>query len=150
MMGNLNKSSFNTLSCLSGNNRLKGGARFVRHYSTVGKGSLPKGSPELITEFVNKYDSDCFSILIIHSKKHKLGESVNLSFSVNLPIYDPQLIKFFSEFFDCGVLVERKDCFNFTIKDFTNITEKVIPFFNQYSLDVTSLGGKKHLRAFNL
>ena len=147
IMGNLNKSRFNTLSCLNGNNRLRGvRLKFVRHYSTV----LPKGSPDLITDFVNKYDSDCFSILIIHSKKHKLGESVNLNFSVNLPIYDPQLIKFFSEFFDCGVLVERKDCFNFTIKDFTNITEKVIPFFNQYSLDVTSLGGKKHLRAFNL
>jgi hypothetical protein len=145
MMGNLYKSSFNALSCLSSNNRLiEARFKFVRHYSTV----LSKVSPELITEFVNKYDSDCFSILVIHSKKHKLGESVNLSFSVNLPIYDPELIKIFSEHLDCGVIVKRKDYFNFTVKDLASICEKVLPFFNKYNL--VACGGKKQLRAFNL
>lgn len=139
--GNLNNSRFNTLSCLRDNKRFMGARlKFIRHYSTV----LSKGSPELITEFVNKYDSHCFSILVVKSKKHKLGESVNLSFAVNFPIYDTQLIKKFSVLFDCGVVVKRKDYFNFTVKDFSSICEKVIPFFSKYNLQ-----GKK-LEAFNI
>ena len=114
--------------------------KFIRQYNTA----FSKVSPELITEFVNKYDSDCFSILVVQSKKHKLRESVNLSFSVNLPIYDPQLIKIFSELFDSGVIVKRKDYFNFTVKDFASISEKVIPFFSNDNLQ------GKNFKAFNL
>lgn len=114
--------------------------KFIRHYGTV----LSKGSPELIIEFINKYDYDCFSILVIQSKKHKLGESVNLSFSGNLPFYDQQLIKNFTEFFDSGVIVKRKDYFNFTVKDLANISGKIIPFFSKYNLQ-----GKK-LQKFNI
>jgi hypothetical protein len=58
------------------------------HYSTV---PSSKGSQELITEFVNKYKSHCFSILVVKSNKNKLGESVNLSFSINLPIFDQKV-----------------------------------------------------------
>lgn len=142
MMGNLNNSSFNTLSCPRQSIKLKSGRLInIRHYSTA----LSKRSPELITEFVNKYDSDCFSILVVRSNKHKLGESVNLSFSVNLPINDSQLIKYFSEFLGCGVLVKRKDYFNFSVKDLANISAKVIPFFSKYNLQ-----GEKQLKAFNL
>lgn len=137
-MGNLNNSRFNTLR---DNNKFMGARlNFIRHYSTV----LSKESPELITEFVNKYHSHCFSILVVQSKKHKLGESVNLSFSVNFPIYDSQLINNFSELFDCGVIVKRKDYLNFTVKDFSSISGKVIPFFSKYNLE-----GKK-LEDFNL
>lgn len=139
MMGNLNNSSFNALSCLRDNNRLMAARlKFIRPYSTV----LSKGGPYLITEFVNKYDYDCFYILVIHSKKHKLGESVNLSFTVNL--HDPELIKILSKFLAGGVIVKRKDYFNFTVKNLASISEKVIPFFSKYNLQ-----GKK-LEAFNL
>jgi hypothetical protein len=141
MMGNLKKSSFNHLSYLSGNNKFKEARfKFVKHYSTV----VSKGSPELITQFVNKYDSYCFFILVVHSKKHILGECVILSFSINLPIYNPELIKILSEFLDCGVIIKRKDYINFRVKDFASIYEKVIPFFSKYNLD------GKNLRAFNL
>lgn len=141
MMGNLNKSSFNTLSCLSGNNRFMGARfKFVRYYST----GLSKESPEFITDFVNKYDSDCFYVIVVHSKKHKLGESVNLSFSVNLPIHDSQLIKIFTEHLDCGVIVNRKNYLNFIVKDFASICEKVIPFFSKYNLQ------GKQLQVFNI
>jgi hypothetical protein len=121
------------------NNRLVPMFKFIRHYTTVPS----KVSPDLITEFVNGYDSDCFFILVVKSNKHKLGESVNLSFSINLPLDDPQVIKNFYRFLDCGQIVKRKDSFNFIVKDFININEKIIPFFNKYNLQ-----GKK-LEAFN-
>lgn len=109
----------------------------IRHYTTV----PTKVSPDLITEFVNGYYSDCFFILVVKSNKHKLGECVNLSFSINLPLNDSQVIKSFS-FLDCGQIVKRKDSLNFIVKDFININAKIIPFFNKYNLQ-----GKK-LEAF--
>lgn len=142
MMGNLNNSSFNTLSWTRQSNKLKSGRLInIRPYSTVPS----KLSRELIAEFMGKYDSDCFFILVVRSNKHKLGESVNLSFSINLPLNDPELIKIFSELLDCGVLVKRKDYICFTVKDLASISAKVIPFFNKFNFQ-----GEKQLKAFNL
>lgn len=142
MMGNLNNSTFKTLSCRTQSIKLKPGMLInIRHYSTVPS----KISPDLIIKFINNYESHCFYILVVRSNKHKLGESVNLSFSVNLPVNDIQLIKNFSELLGSGVLVKRKDYFSFTVKDWASINAKVIPFFNKYKLQ-----GEKQLKAFNL
>jgi len=142
MKGNLNNSRFTTLSCSIQSNKLKFGRSInIRHYSTV----ISKRSPELITEFVNKCGFECFYILVVRSNKHKLGESVNLSFSVNLPLNDPELIKNFSELFGSGVLAKRKDYFSFTVKDLASICGKVIPFFSKNILQE-----EKQLKAFNL
>uniref|UniRef100_UPI0022FD4295 hypothetical protein n=1 Tax=Drechslerella dactyloides TaxID=74499 RepID=UPI0022FD4295 len=111
-----------------------------RQYSTVAR----KVNPELIIEFINKYAFDCFFILIIKSKKHKLGESVNLNFSINLPIDNPQLLKSISMLLNCGEIIRVKDYFNFIVKDFISINEIIIPFFNKYKLQ-----GKK-FEDFNL
>lgn len=154
MMGNLNNSTFNTLSCLRQSNKLKSERLInIRQYSTVPFSA----KAELIIKFINKYDSDCFSILVVRSNKHKVGESVNLSFSVNLlapQLNDPELIKNFSELLvrsrsrisrSCGLLVKRKDYFSFTVKDLASISAKVIPFFNKYNLQE-----EKQLKSFNL
>ena len=138
-MGNLNNSYFKNFSNIF---KIKPERVInIRRYSTV----LYKTSPNSIAEFVNKYDSDCFSILVIRSNKHKLKESVYISFSVNLPFNDSLLIKNFIEFFSCGVLEKRKDYFNFSVKDFTSISTKVIPFFNKYNIQA-----EKQFKSFNL
>lgn len=142
MMGNLYNSSFNTMSWTRQSIKLKFGRLInIRPYSTV----LSKRSPGSITEFVNKCDYDCFSIIIVRSNKHKLGERVSLSFYVNLPINDPQLIKNFTELLGCGVLVKIKYYFSFTVKDLASISAKVIPFFSKYNLQEG-----RQLKAFNL
>nr|YP_009574622.1 hypothetical protein 1835-42 [Orbilia dorsalia]QBF58423.1 hypothetical protein 1835-42 [Orbilia dorsalia] len=111
-----------------------------RQYSTV----TSKVNPELIIEFINKYAFDCFFILIIKSKKHKLGENVNLNFSINLPLDNPQLLKSISMLLNCGEITRVKNSFNFTVKDFISINDIIIPFFNKYKLQ-----GKK-IENFNL
>jgi hypothetical protein len=133
----LNNSSLIGYQVKNHNKRLVTMFKSIRHYTTV----PTKVSPDLITEFVNGYYSDCFLILVVKSNKHKLGECVNLSFSINLPLNDSQVIKSFS-FLDCGQIVKRKDSLNFIVKDFININAKIIPFFNKYNLQ-----GKK-LEAF--
>jgi hypothetical protein len=125
-----NRSNFNTLSYLNPHKR---------HYSS----GPSKGNPELITEFVKKYHSNCFFILIVKNKKHILGESIILSFSINLPIEDPKFILIFPEILACGVIIKKKNYLNFTVKDLASINKKIIPFFYKYNLQ-----GKK-LDAFN-
>lgn len=67
------------------------------------------------------------------SNKHKLGEGVSLKLVVNSP--NEFLLNELSNILDnCGNIVRRKSNYSFTVKDFKNITEKVIPFLDKCSL----------------
>lgn len=84
-----------------------------------------------ILELINK--NDCFYILVFKSNKHKLGEGVSLNLVVNSP--NEFLLNELSNILDnCGNIVRRKSYYSFTVKDFKNITEKVIPFLEKCSL----------------
>ena len=48
-----------------------------------------------------------------------------------------RLINNFPGIFGCGLLVRKKDSLNYTVKDFLNINEKIIPFFNKHLLQGT-------------
>lgn len=84
-----------------------------------------------IIELINK--NDCFYILVFKSNKHKLGEGVSLNLVVNSP--NEFLLNELSNILDnCGNIARRKSHLTFTVKDFKNITEKVIPFLEKCSL----------------
>ena len=104
---------------------LKGTSR-CRYYST----GLVNYKYKII-ELIN--ENDCFYILVFKSNKHKLGEGVSLNFVVNSP--NEFLLKELSNILDnCGNIVRRKSYYCFTVKNFKNITEKVIPFLEESSL----------------
>ena len=108
------------------NHILLKGTNRCRYYST---GLVNYNSK--ILELINK--DDCFHIFVFNSNKHKLGEGVSLNFVVNSP--NEFLLKELSNILDnCGNIVRRKSYYSFTVKDFKNITEKVIPFLDKCSL----------------
>lgn len=100
------------------------GTNRCRNYSTVNYNSK-------IIELIN--NNDCFYILVFKSNKHKLGEGVSLNLVVHSP--NELLLNELSNILDnCGNIVRRKSYYVFTVKDFKNITEKVIPFLDKCSL----------------
>ena len=100
------------------------GTNRCRNYSTVNYNSK-------IIELIN--NNDCFYILVFKSNKHKLGEGVSLNLVVHSP--NELLLNELSNILDnCGNIVRRKSYYVFTVKDFKNITEKVIPFLEESSL----------------
>jgi len=68
-----------------------------------------------------------FNILIFKSNKHKLGEGISLSFTVNHKDIK-ELDKLYNMFNKCGKIVKRKNYFSYIILDTKSINSIVIPF----------------------
>ena len=45
---------------------------------------------------------------------------------------DEQLMKSLIEYFDCGNLYKDRECLTFIVTKFSDIYEKIIPFFNKH------------------
>jgi len=93
--------------------------------------------------FNNKYwvagfvtGEGCFFIETSKSKTHKLGISVALNFIITQNIRDSYLMESFTKIFGCGSLyiVEKTGIVIFSVKNFSDITEKIIPFFEEYNI----------------
>jgi hypothetical protein len=80
----------------------------------------------------------CFFIQTSKSKTHKLGISVALNFFVvqNGAIKDSYLLASFSQIFGCGSIniVEKSGIVSFSVRNYSDITDKIIPFFEEYSI----------------
>jgi len=79
----------------------------------------------------------CFFVKTSKSKTHKLGESVQLIFQLAQHTRDSQLINSLVNYFSCGLY---KTSFTqgsmsiYTVTKFTDLTLKIIPFFDRYPL----------------
>ena len=97
-----------------------------------------KVTQQLVTEFINEYDKDCFIISVFKDKKYKLGEGVYLVFKISskrLPCERVErLINSFPRVFACGQILRTKYYITYIVKDFFSINGKIIPFFNEYLL----------------
>ncbi|KAF1107977.1 hypothetical protein B8V09_03485 [Streptococcus agalactiae] len=71
------------------------------------------------------------------SSSHKLGEAVSLKFQITQHIRDTVLLENIKNFLGCG------QCYNnnlkgtvvtFSVESLSDLTEKIIPFFNNYPL----------------
>ena len=97
-----------------------------------------KITQQLVTEFINEYDKDCFIISVFKHKRYKLGEGVYLVFKISserLPCERVErLINSFPRVFACGQILRTKYYITYIVKDFISINGKIIPFFNEYLL----------------
>ena len=71
----------------------------------------------------------CFDVSIIKSSKCKSGFQVQLRFRITQNIRDECLMKSLIDYFHCGYLSRPKDIVNFTLTNFKDITQKLIPLF---------------------
>jgi len=81
----------------------------------------------------------CFSISINSSKSHKLGYVVYLRFRITQHSRDVLLINSLVNFFGCGKVEQdpRGSAVSFVVQKISDITEKIIPFFDKYPLKGT-------------
>lgn len=108
------------------NYRLSQGVKLgIRYYSSVNKTD---------NFFIDLLNESIFNILVFKSNKHKLGEGVALSFTINSK--DKYLLDKLDNMLDrCGKIVTRKNYFCFIVKDIKSINEKVIPFLENCNLN---------------
>jgi hypothetical protein len=82
----------------------------------------------------------CFYVGVGKSETHKLGSKVQLRFEVAQHSRDAELIKSLVHYFKCGNYHKRstQSASVFYVSRLPDIIQKIIPFFDQYSLQ----GGK--------
>lgn len=90
--------------------------------------------PYWIAGFVNA--EGCFSIDIVKSSGFKLGFQIRLRFRITQHIRDEFLMQSFTDFFNCGIIEKysKGNAINYSVLKFSDITEKIIPFFKQYPI----------------
>lgn len=78
----------------------------------------------------------CFFIHTSKSKTQKLGISVALNFFVVQNIRDSYLLASFAQIFGCGSfnIVEKSGIVSFSVRNLSGITDKIIPFFEEYNI----------------
>jgi len=78
----------------------------------------------------------CFYIETSKSKTHKTGIRVVLNFNIVQNIKDSYLLASFVQVFECSFVssVEKYGIVKFTVKFFSDITEKMISFFEEYNI----------------
>lgn len=78
----------------------------------------------------------CFLVKIVKSSTHKLGARVQLRFTITQHSRDAELLKCFVNSFGCGKYYfrEGQDAGDFFIEKYSDIVEKVIPFFDKYPI----------------
>ena len=75
-----------------------------------------------------------FMVMTNKNLSHKSGTQIVLRFKVTQHVRDAKLIKSFVDFFGCGDSYTNKDCEDFIVAKFSNITNIILPFFNEHPL----------------
>ena len=70
----------------------------------------------------------------------KIGEAVKLVFQLTQHVRDEQLMRSFIDYFNCGNICKSRESFVYRVEKFSDIENKIIPFFNKYQIQ-----GVKHL-----
>lgn len=87
-------------------------------------------SPERLRGFVSGEGN--FFIRLINSSTHKLGYQVGLRFQITQHSKDKLLMENIIDYLGCGYLSVRDDIIDYRVTKFSDIVEKIIPFFNKY------------------
>ena len=78
-------------------------------------------------------------IIHIYKAKTKIGEAAKLVFQLTQHARDEQLMKSLIEYFNCGNISKTKDTFVYRVDKFSDIQNKIIPFFNKYKIQGVKL-----------
>ena len=78
----------------------------------------------------------CFHVQIYKSNIINLGQAVKLIFPIAQHSKDEQLIRCLIKYLNCGIITVRynKPLCEFKTTKFTDLTDKIIPFFEKYSI----------------
>ena len=78
----------------------------------------------------------CFYVGIVRNKAYKLGEGVALYFTITQHSRDQQMMSRLVDYLGCGTIQESssKPITRLVVTKFTDIEEKIIPFFDRYPL----------------
>lgn len=83
----------------------------------------------MVTSFVSGEGN--FMIRLMNSPANKLGYQVGLRFQqITQHNKDKLLMENIKNYLGCGYLSVRKDILDFHVTKFSDIVEKIIPFFN--------------------
>lgn len=99
-----------------------------------------------VTGFTSGELQGCFLVYVLSSCNTRLGETVRLKFQITQHKRDRILIENLVAFFQCGRIewISSHLCLNYVVTNFKDIIEKIIPFFDKYSIQ-----GKKYLDYHN-
>ena len=92
---------------------------------------LPIPNPQWVAGFTS--GEGCFMCMIYKSNT-KAGEAVQLTFQLTQNIRDEQLMRSLIEYFDCGKIYRRSDAVDLRVRQFSDINDKIIPFFVKYPI----------------
>jgi hypothetical protein len=78
-----------------------------------------------------------FFIQIVKALGYKCGAQVKLRFSISQHARDQELIQSLKEYLDCGNYYphSNRDTGEFVVTEFSDIVEKIIPFFNKHQIE---------------
>ena len=82
----------------------------------------------------------CFILSVNDASDRKVGAQVKLAFDITQHQKDEQLIRSLVEFFGCGGVYKNRGAFRYVVNKFSDLNEKIIPFFIKYPVQ-----GKKLL-----
>jgi len=75
----------------------------------------------------------CFSISLIYNKDNNITY-VQLRFSISQHNRDKELMNSFISYFNCGYITESRRAITYYVVKFSDIYEKIIPFFHQNNI----------------
>lgn len=94
--------------------------------------NLPIPAPQWLAGFSTA--EGCFFVVIYKSKSSKLGVAVQLKFILVQHIRDEQLMISIKEYFECGNILIKRETVHWTVSNFIDLTNKIIPFFKKHPI----------------
>jgi len=73
-------------------------------------------------------------IIVLNSSTHRIGFQVILRFQITQYARDEMLMKKLMEYLDCGNVVRREEAVDLKVTKFSDIDNKIIPFFVKYRI----------------
>jgi len=80
----------------------------------------------------------CFMIQLLNSSSNRISY-VSLVFQITQHSRDEQLMRSLIDYFSCGKVYKRNDAYDFRVFKHSDLTNKIIPFFQNYPIQ-----GVKH------
>ena len=75
-----------------------------------------------------------FMVRVLNSSQHKLNKKVQLEFNITQHARDENLMRRIADYFSTGAVSLNRNAFVFRVVNFSELIDKIIPFFNNNSI----------------
>ena len=76
----------------------------------------------------------CFFVNVVKSQTHSVGFQIKLVYQLTQHSRDEKLMRSLKQLLKSGKIYKNRYAFYFTVSKFSDITEKIIPFFKKYPI----------------